>query len=211
MSDRPTSSGPPERTYTGVADSAELMIVVSSDDGVELRPILAYQPIIVTFVGRTEMPRRHRTSGESKLPAEESWKMLARSAQGALPRLVAFDCAGNPSSAHGGGGDARVILTGARDAVAELCEGLVSEDVTLYLRLHGGEQYHRRHRPGDERDTDHVRDRAPFHAPACRSVRRIGGRCSNPPGQPTRSGRSPHALGRPCGDTRTGGRFDPGG
>jgi cysteine desulfurase len=86
--------------------------------------------------------------------------MVGRSVQGAAPRLVTVDLeaparihldananapvmasvqaaiiraldAGNPSSAHGGGEDARVILTEARDAVAALCEGLFPEDVTF--------------------------------------------------------------------------------
>ena len=43
--------------------------------------------------------------------------------------LDALNRGGNPSSAHAGGEEGRLILTSARDAVAELCEGLFAENV----------------------------------------------------------------------------------
>jgi len=44
--------------------------------------------------------------------------------------LEALDC-GNPSSVHAGGEDGRQILAAARDAVAELADGLFPEDVVF--------------------------------------------------------------------------------
>ena len=74
----------------------------------------------------------HRTAAEVEVRARihldaNANAPIVQSVRAAV--LAALDTGANPSSAHAAGEDARVMLSMARDAVADLCDGLFPEDV----------------------------------------------------------------------------------